>query len=70
MTSCEHVLTEQNFTYVNHSLGHTSCIDRFFFTRNVYDFMLESNVLFHALNNNPLTDIKDNRFVSMHKYYL
>ena len=50
MSSWEHVLAEQNFTYVNHSLGHRSSIDHFFISRNIYDFMLESNVLFHALN--------------------
>ena len=50
LSSWEHVLAEQDFTYVNHSLGHRSCIDYFFITRNIYDFMLESSVLFHALN--------------------
>ena len=50
MSSWEHVLTEQNFTYANYSLEHRSCIDHFFITRNIYDFMLESNALFHALN--------------------
>ena len=43
MSSWEHVLTEQNFTYVIYSLGYRSCIDHFFITRNIYDFMLESN---------------------------
>ena len=50
MSSCEHVLAKQNFTYVNHSLGHRSCIDHFFISVNIYDFMIESNVLFHAFN--------------------
>ena len=39
MSSWEHVLAEQNFTYVNH-----------FISINIYDFMLKSNVLFHAIN--------------------
>ena len=50
MSSWEHVFAEQNFTHGNHSLRHRSCIDHLFIIRNVYDSMLESNVLFHALN--------------------
>ena len=48
MSTWDHVLAEQNFTYINHSLGHRSCIDHFFISRNIYDFMLKSNVLFHV----------------------
>ena len=64
MSSWEHVLAEQNFTYVNHSLGHRSCIDHFFTSRNIYDFILESNILFHALNpsNDNVTNLKNKIF--------
>ena len=34
MSSWEHVVAEQNFTYVNHSLGHRSSIDHFFTVDN------------------------------------
>ena len=50
LLSWDHVLSETDFTYVNHSLSHKSCIDHFILSNNVYDHIVDNSVIFNSLN--------------------
>ena len=48
--SWDHVLSEKDFTYVNHSLSHKLCIDHFILSNNVYDYIVDNSVIFDSRN--------------------
>ncbi len=50
ITSWEHVLSQEGFTYVNHALGHQSTIDHFIVSRNIYDFIVDNYVMCDPTN--------------------
>ena len=50
LLSWDHVLSEKDFTYVNHSLSHKSCIDHFILSNNVYDHIVDNSVIFDSLD--------------------
>ena len=40
LLSWDHVLSEKDFTYVNYSLSHKSCVDHFILSNNVMTILL------------------------------
>ena len=42
---------KKNYTYVNHSLQHKSCIDHFIVTKNIFDPIIGNMVLFETTIN-------------------
>ena len=44
------MLSQCEYTYVNHALGHTSIIDHFIITRNIFD-VIEANYFINEPNN-------------------
>ena len=49
VNSWDHVLSQCEYTYVSHVLGHTSIIDNFIVTRNIFD-VIEANVKNEPIN--------------------
>lgn len=57
LVSWDHVLSKQDYTYVNHALGHRSIIDHFITSRIIYDCIVENEVIFECTNpssHNPI----------------
>ena len=50
VNSWDHVLSQCEYTYVNHALGHKSIIDHFIVTRNIFD-VIEANYVINEPTN-------------------
>ena len=56
--SWDHVSALKDYSYVNHSLQHKSCIDHFIVTKNIFDSIIGNMVLFETTTPSNHNDIQ------------